>query len=120
MGSFEIIGYDHRTSFWHHQKKSSSYSWDGMALTYLAYNLKRAVNILGVKEIIKRLEEEKRKRAGIKLKPIGSLFFAQKMLFNLESYFRGKQRVSSYTGCRLSITFCHRYCFSRRIYLYFM
>jgi len=62
MGSFEIIGYDHRTSFWHHQKKSSSYSWDGMALTYLAYDLKRAVNILGVKEIIKRLEEEKRKR----------------------------------------------------------
>jgi len=29
-----------------------------MALTYLAYNLKRAVNILGVKEIIKRLKEE--------------------------------------------------------------
>ena len=33
-----------------------------MALTYLAYNLKRAVNILGVKEIIKRLKEEKGKR----------------------------------------------------------
>jgi len=33
-----------------------------MALTYLAYNLKRVINILGVKEIIKRLKEEKRKR----------------------------------------------------------
>jgi len=33
-----------------------------MALTYLAYNLKRAVSILGVKEIIKRLKEEKGKR----------------------------------------------------------
>jgi len=33
-----------------------------MALTYLAYNLKRAVNILGVKEIIKRLVEGKRKK----------------------------------------------------------
>jgi len=30
-----------------------------MALTYLAYNLKRAINILGVKDIIKRLKEEK-------------------------------------------------------------
>jgi len=62
MESFKIIGYVYRTSFWHHQKKSSSYSWAGMALTYLAYNLKRAINILGVKEIMKRLKEEKGKR----------------------------------------------------------
>jgi len=53
-----------------------------MALTYLAYNLKREVNILSVKEIIKRLKEEK------------------DAIFNLESYFRGKQRVSFCTACR--------------------
>ena len=30
-----------------------------MSLTYLAYNLKRAMNVLGVKEIIKRLTKRK-------------------------------------------------------------
>jgi hypothetical protein len=30
-----------------------------MALTYLAYNLKRVIKILGVKEIIRRLKEAK-------------------------------------------------------------